>query len=351
MISTRFFTQDFFDPELDFFTVRNGDSFDITVNDWDKSTRKVYKYAGIPRTCLACTDDVFHHQAFHFVYHSSCKFCRNSRYRFEGIATQKQHIRRLETQISQENLSCHICNHMFSSIQSKNRHIQITHYQSDDKKFPCDQCKTVVYSKQALLYHIERNHINKNEIPKRKCNHCDKLFHLQHSLDVHIRSVHNYKRIKCEYCDNVFTRQSNLDSHYKYVHDILTNEIILDDGCEIIYYECEDCSFKSRYEKNLTRHITNAHSEVQSFSCTECYFKSIYLANLHSHINNFHQQKTKFNCNECDFKTLYERNLKVHIKTVHAESQPQSYKCSKCDFVTAYERSLKRHIKEVHNMD
>ena len=98
----------YFEIEKDFFTVRNGDSFNITVNDWKKCSSKVYKYAGIPRVCLECTDDVFHHQAFHFVYHSSCKLCRASRYRFNGVKTEEHYKRRLEILDTQEELSCHI---------------------------------------------------------------------------------------------------------------------------------------------------------------------------------------------------------------------------------------------------
>ena len=81
----------YFDAAKDFFTVRNSDSYDITVNNWGKTTENVYKYAGIPRACLSCSNDVYHHQAFHFVFHSSCKFCRVSRFRFDGVLTEKHY--------------------------------------------------------------------------------------------------------------------------------------------------------------------------------------------------------------------------------------------------------------------
>ena len=64
----------------DYFTVRNSDSYNINVNEgkitFGNSMEKgyemiydVYKHAGIRRICVPCSDDVFHHQAFHFVYH------------------------------------------------------------------------------------------------------------------------------------------------------------------------------------------------------------------------------------------------------------------------------------------
>ena len=42
----------YFDAKHDWFTVRNGDSFNINVNDWKKCSSNIYKYAGIPRSCL-----------------------------------------------------------------------------------------------------------------------------------------------------------------------------------------------------------------------------------------------------------------------------------------------------------
>ena len=59
-----------FEVSEDFFTVRNADSFNITCNTgiirYSNSMVKgqemvydVYKYAGIKRDCLSCSDDIF----------------------------------------------------------------------------------------------------------------------------------------------------------------------------------------------------------------------------------------------------------------------------------------------------
>ena len=332
-----------------FLTVRNGDSYDITVSQWDENNPNVIKYAGIPRICVGCNDDVFHHQAFHFVYHNSCKFCRVSRYKFEGIATHESFLRRLKKQQNDELLSCHICNHLFSTVKSKNRHIQIKHYKNEAKQFSCNDCEKIVYSKQALVYHNERNHVTENKTRMKKCEFCEKVFHAKHSLDVHIRYSHNQKLVECRYCNATFNRQSSLESHYKYVHDDPQREILLDDGCEIFYFECDDCSFRSRYQKNLTKHLLNYHSDKQSFACTDCDFKTKYLTNLSSHVKTIHRKDNPYNCNECDFQTLYQRNLTQHVNMVH-ENRTR-FHCSECDYSTVYKSNLKKHFRRVHKLE
>ena len=338
----------FFDADNDFFTVRNSDSFNITVNNWQRTTDNVYKYAGIPRSCHNCSDDVYHHQAFHFVFHSSCKFCRVSRFRFDGVQTEKHFKRRLEILKEQEELSCHFCNKNFSDSEDKNRHIEIVHYKNVGKQFQCAQCNHIVYSKQALNYHVQTKHNEDNKRPRFKCNFCDKLFHVQHSLNVHVRYAHELKRVPCVYCKESFKKKSNLDSHMKFVHDTFTHNIFTDEECEIELFECDSCSFQTRYQSNFRRHVNNAHRTSKTFSCTECNFKTVYMNNLQNHMKNIHEKEEKLSCELCTFATRYKRNLDSHIEIVHRGVK--KHKCQDCDFSTAYHRNLVRHCKEVHDI-
>ena len=59
-------------------------------------SHSVYKFAGIKRDCPTCSNDIFHHMAYHLVFHDKCKFCRASSFKFEGIATHQQFISRLK---------------------------------------------------------------------------------------------------------------------------------------------------------------------------------------------------------------------------------------------------------------
>ena len=72
--------------------------------------------------------------------------------------------------------------------------------------------------------------------------------------------------LPCTICEKTFNRQSNLNCHYKYVHDIADNVLHMDDGIEIKYHNCEECSFTSRYEKYLRRHILTQHADHKEFN-------------------------------------------------------------------------------------
>jgi hypothetical protein len=104
------------------------------------------------------------------------------------------------------------------------------------------------------------------------------------------------------------------------VHDQLENFFIMEEGREIEYFECEECSFETRHKKHLRRHELTVHEAKKDFQCTECDYK----------------------CNRMD-------NLQRHIKTKHQENSTATHSCDKCDFKSKYLNNLRRHIHEVHN--
>ena len=56
----------------------------------------------------------------------------------------------------------------------------------------------------------------------------------------------------------------------------------------------------------------------------------------------------KLSCEQCSFQTKYKRNLNSHIQTVH--SKIEKFECQDCDFSSAYQRNLDRHCREVHGI-
>ena len=77
---------------------------------------------------------------------------------------------------------------------------------------------------------------------KVECNDCDKKFHVNHSLNVHVRYAHELNQVKYDYCGQTFRKKSNLNTHMEYVHDTWSNKILLDDDYEITYFDCNDFS-------------------------------------------------------------------------------------------------------------
>ena len=120
-------------------------------------------------------------------------------------------------------------------------------------------------------------------------------------------------------CKKSFNRQSNLNTHKKYVHDVVDNFLVMDDGMEIIYHDCEECTFTSRYEKYLRRHILTVHSDKKEFRCTKCDFSCNRMDNLSKHITNIHEKDTKsvHSCTMCDFTSSYLTSLRRHVREVH----------------------------------
>ena len=77
-----------FDEEADLFTVivRKGEATGQTKL-FKMENVKFKKYAHIPKSCQACSKDLFDHQLYHKIFHSRCKFCRDDSCFIENCVT------------------------------------------------------------------------------------------------------------------------------------------------------------------------------------------------------------------------------------------------------------------------
>ena len=314
----------FFDPDRHAVTVRMHDSHNINLVRDDFSFDagrivEVIKYAGIekhPSNCVKCPRDLLHHQAYHFVHHSCCKFCENENHKYEDVVSKTACETNMKETNRLERYSCHFCNKLFESFQSKNNHIQSQHCKDTNNGIQCNECKRTFQSYQALQYHKKVIHTDQQE--EHQCPSCDKIFNTKHGLNCHKRSVHGQRKFDCHKCSFKFKRQSNLNRHCKLVHEI---------------------DFKKCYQEDLDLH-----------NCNQCDFKTIYKENLKGHIEKVHcLTKLFFSCQKCSFKTTYKRNLTSHAR-IHLDpiEMKTIHQCDVCEFTSLYERSLKRHKKEKH---
>ena len=299
---------------------------------------EIYKYAGIKKDCDACSSDLYNHSAYHFIYHDNCKFCRFSAYRFDGITTRKEFCIRTDIRDCEENNSCCLCYKIFRSEKIKDNHIKNVHQNGGD--FLCDECGRIFASKVALEYHLKSLHRVEEQW---MCKHCKKTFNMKHSLNVHVRNVHSMKTFVCKICSKVFSRLSHFIRHAKYVHGEQRNYFVLDDYPEILYYKCDQCSFQSRYNTNLHKHIATIHKDTK-FSCNMCTFISNRQDNLQRHVTTLHSN-AKYQCSECEFVSNRNDNFNRHIHTIHGE---EKFTCDECDFTTNRNDNLLRHIDFIH---
>ena len=316
--------------------------FDKHYLGYYEPVEEVYLYAGIKKDCTDCTNDLYYHSAYHFIYHDKCKFCRYSSYRFEGIRTQKEFCERVEERLLEEKSSCHLCYKIFSSEKIKKNHIKIIHQKKGD--YLCDSCGRVYGSVIALEYHLSNQHKNKEQW---MCKLCNNTFNLKHSLNVHVNNVHGMKTFQCKNCSRVFKRISHLIRHKKYVHGIYRSYFILDEYPDVHYHDCDHCSFKSRYKNNLLKHIETIHKDIE-FPCITCEFKSNRKDNLQRHINTVHGD-AKYKCNECEFITNRMDNFVRHTDTVHGDEE--IFFCPECDCIFKRNNEKKRHLETVHTVE
>ena len=85
------------------------------------------------------------------------------------------------------------------------------------------------------------------------------------------------------------------------------------------------------------------------FKCDECNYKSKYEKNVKSHRISKHINKPKcmIQCDNCDYQSRTDHRMKMHIERVH-DNIP--HPCTICPFIAAKAWILKEHKKLKHEV-
>ena len=374
----------FFDPEKNLFSVRNADSYNINFNEEyltfgnqfctnrtcsgcvsryplgscgpsgctcpdcpNCKSLDVYKYPGTDKQCSVCQNELLDHEAYHFAYHYSCRFCQESMGKFRYALTEQEYWDELKTRRDEELRSCRYCYKILYDRKTMERHISIVH--DCDKLFSCAECNGAFGSKQALSYHDKVKHQKLDlELP---CSICDKTFKFDEKLNAHMREVHRSFKVNCHICESSFKRQSALNHHYKLAHGMLINELYLENSSEIMeVFNCPSCDMVTREKRTLNHHIKFVHNkkDQEILECDQCEFRTIEKKSLNRHKKSHDKDNiTLFSCDQCDYSTLEKSRLKNH-KKIHDGIKP--FQCDQCDFSYTEKKSLNRH-KKIHEKD
>ena len=120
-------------------------------------------------------------------------------------------------------------------------------------------------------------------------------------------SVH-LRNFKCNKCKERFITQQFLESHKRYKHVQQTDNnltLVVENNIEDeSKFECDQCSFSSKYLKNLNRHKEVIHKKrkpkdhissaikrskvIKGFSCESCDYKCVTKFNLNRHVSRMH---------------------------------------------------------------
>ncbi|KAJ8937104.1 hypothetical protein NQ318_013062 [Aromia moschata] len=120
------------------------------------------------------------------------------------------------------------------------------------------------------------------------------------------------------------------------------------DASEVTTYDCNLCSFKTKYKRCLTQHmlIHKDASEVMTYRCPLCSYKTKWRKNLTQHmlIHKDASEVTTYDCSFCSYKTKFKSHITQHMLTHKDSSEVTTYQCTLCSYKVKIKSSLRRHM-------
>lgn len=269
--------------------------FDVTEDHFTMKTDKMDQYrhaiphAGIPLSCISCTQDVLEHQSLHLVLHNKCKFCQHELRPLEKSSmTTYNHYKKAAESIRQtDDRTCSYCFFTCSDIYERKKH-EATLHENQEKKYKCETCSKTYSNINAITYHKKTKH----EAVQRKitCESCGSQFSCEETLLKHKNTMHSDKlsRKTCNYCVQTFKTISNLYRHKKEKHCEIDANLAYSKKSLLI--ACDHCDAKFTRNENMKRHLKNVHSSEKKkhFQCTECEIEFSRKDNHTRHMKSLH---------------------------------------------------------------
>lgn len=197
-------------------------------------------------------------------------------------------------------IKCYLCDFVERTLQ---RHVDM-HSKRRKKCFICEKCGKQFGSKQNMIYH--------QKTKPRKCLYCDELYTCKSMLVNHLKTEHKAWKDNwpCTFCSKSFKRYVIMKTHQrhscsgKFVSTSLEN------------LKCDACfkTFKDRH--CFLQHMNSVHGTIEKRDCHICLVTFRTAENLKFHLEN-HQNLETFQCQVCSFRTQYRKNLEKHSKRFH----------------------------------
>lgn len=215
----------------------------------------------------------------------------------------------------------------------------LTNNETNTLRYKCDECLFSTSFKCNFDRHILEKHEERKPF---QCNYCEYKTSRNERLISHFDNCHNdehnlEKRFKCDWneCELSFISLSSLRQH-RLSHSLL----------------CKSCfkGFKSKF--HLTQHMLT-HSHVKTVQCEHCSYKARFKKELMDHMKAIHTELLPKNifdklleCKICGKKFASPSKLKRH-QNIHIGLKP--FKCDKCSYATASKQHLERHNRKINH--
>ena len=134
-----------------------------------------------------------------------------------------------------------------------------TSFSDESRKYQCSVCQKVYSRSDTLKQHERAKH---GEIGIR-CEFCSEQFLTQQALERHWPVHHQVKSFKCPLCPKKYTRDDTLSLHIRNVHD----------GKKVSPVKCGQCEKVLGSTKSLNRHVRSVHENDRVHECGVCGYK------------------------------------------------------------------------------
>ncbi|ODM92597.1 putative zinc finger protein [Orchesella cincta] len=241
---------------------------------------------------------------------TKCQICSKQYESRQGLAYH------MKSHTNEKPHKCEPCGKFFKCQSSLRSHTQ--HKHSNKKSYSCLQCPASFANSSNLTRHTRVVH-EKDPRTRRKCNVCQKLLATSY-MPAHMKWHANIMPFSCIICDKPFHAQNNLRLHIK------TNHLMERP------YSCSKCpaTFPLRFE--LTHHILRVHKPEEWFTaeCAICgkMLPSDYALNSHMAT---HTGEKHYKCATCGKRYGSNSALKLHQNAAHDGGRKLTTFCIMCD--------------------
>ncbi|XP_039441019.1 zinc finger protein 708-like [Culex pipiens pallens] len=244
-------------------------------------------------------------------------------------------------------VKCQYCDRRYSNAVGRELHVKTYHLgENAPCPSPCEKCGKICKSIAALKSHL-RDH--KFEV---KCPVCDKIFHRNDRLRLHISQVHEKaEKHECKLCGHFV---STLEAYNIHLNKHKNSETHACDLCPKKFFTAGNLrSHKKVHAKNpnykakkdWTSHytVTELPEGGKSYSCNHC--PKIFTGIINTVISHVKTHFKEIKCDQCNLLFSEEHKLKLHY-VVH--TRERNYKCPHCSKDFMYHSHMSHHIKSAH---
>ena len=109
--------------------------------------------------------------------------------------------------------------------------------------------------------------------------------------------------------------------------------------------DCEECGYSTFQPAKFKKHVV-IHSKVMPFACKQCSYKTKRECNLRRHIMGMHEGIKPYTCQHCDYRSNARGNLKTHQLLKHGINSKKMFICDVCEYSTNNSSSFNVHLRK-----